>query len=180
MKKLIAAFAMAALMIGCAGTPQEKAASKLQTMQQEKAEFVQKGVIAGLGIGESQNEQYAYDKATLNASTDLAKALENKVQSFARSYAEEVGSELTKHFEEVKKNIASTTLRGATIVKTEVEAQEKTIKVYAIMTLNPKLVYEALEAELKAKEADLARIRATKAYAEAQKEIEEYEASKAE
>lgn len=180
MKKIFVALATAAFIFGCAGTPQEKAASKITVMQQEKEAFIQKGVIAGLGIGESKNEQVAYDKATLNASTDIAKALENKVQAFARSYAEEVNEELTEHFEEVKKNVASTTLRGATIVKTEVEPLEKTVKVYAVMTLNPKAVYEALEEELKAKQADLARIKASKAYAEAQKEIEEYEASKAE
>lgn len=179
MKKLFTIFAIAALFAGCAGTPQEQAANKLQDMQEEKAELIDKGIVAGLGIGESQDEQVAYDKANLNASVDLSKALELKVQSLVRSYTEEVGEEFTQHFEEVKKNVISTTLRGATMYKTEVEANDNKVKVYGIMTLNPKLVYEALEAELKAQQADVARFKASKAYAEANKEFEAYENLKA-
>lgn len=179
MKKLFSILAIAALFVGCAGTPQEKAANKLQELQEEKAELIEKGIVAGFGIGESQDEQVAYDKANLNASVDLGRALENKVQALVRSYAEEVGEEFTQHFEEVKKNIVSTTLRGATMYKTETEANGNKIKVYGIMTLNPKLVYEALEAELKAQQADVARFRASKAYAEANKEFEAYENLKA-
>ena len=73
----------------------------------------------------------------------------------------------------------STTLRGATMYKTETEANGNKIKVYGIMTLNPKIVYEALEAELKAQQADVARFRASKAYADANKEFEAYENLKA-
>jgi len=121
----------------------------------------------------------AYDKADLNARTDIAKALESKVGDLARTYGEEVGGELTQHFEEVKKNVVSTTLRGATMILIKTEATDKTIKVYGVMALNPKLVYDALEAELKAKQADVNRFRASKAYADANKEIEAYEAAKA-
>lgn len=179
MKKLFAAFAVAAMLVGCASTPQERGASALAEMQNEKSALIEKGIVAGFGIGESQDEQIAYDKADLNARTDLSKELESKVQNLTRSYAEEVGGELTQHFEEVKKNVVSTTLRGATMIKIKTEATENTIKVYGIMALNPKIVYEALEAELKAQQADVARFKASKAYSEANKEFEIYEAAKA-
>ena len=168
MKKLLATLATLALLAGCASTPQEKAASALAEMQQEKNELIQKGVVAGFGIGESQDEQIAYDKADLNARTDIG-----------RAYAEEVGSELTQHFEEVKKNVVSTTLRGATIIKIKTEAKENTVKVYAIMAMDPKLVREAFEAELAAQQADVARFRAAKAYGDANAEFAAYEAAKA-
>ena len=179
MKKLLAALATLALLAGCASTPQEKAASALQEMQQEKTALIDKGVVAGFGIGESQDEQIAYDKADLNARTDIGRELESKIQNLTRSYAEEVGSELTAHFEEVKKNVVSTTLRGATMIKIKTETTENTIKVYGVMALNPKIVYDALEAELKAQQADVARFKASKAYADANKEFEAYEAAKA-
>lgn len=178
MKKLFAALAVAAMFVGCASTPQEKGASALLEMQNEKAKLIDSGVTAGFGIGESQDEQIAYDKADLNARTDLSKVLESKLQNLTRAYAEEVGSELSQHFEEVKKNVVSTTLRGATMIKIKTEATENTIKVYGIMVLNPKLVYEALEAEMKAKQADVDRFKASKAYADANKEFEAYEAAK--
>jgi len=179
MKKLFAALAVVALMAGCASTPQEKGASALMEMQKEKTALIEKGVVAGFGVGESQDEQMAYDKADLNARTDVSKELESKVQNLTRAYAEEVGGELTQHFEEVKKNVVSTTLRGATMIKIKTETTDKTIKVYGIMALNPKIVYDALEAELKAQQADVARFKASKAYAEANKEFEAYEAAKA-
>lgn len=179
MKKLLAALATLALLAGCASTPQEKAASALAEMQQEKNELIQKGVVAGFGIGESQDEQIAYDKADLNARTDIGRELESKLQNLTRAYAEEVGSELTQHFEEVKKNVVSTTLRGATIIKIKTEAKENTVKVYAIMAMDPKLVREAFEAELAAQQADVARFRAAKAYGDANAEFAAYEAAKA-
>ena len=164
MKKLIAALAVAALFVGCASTPQEKAANALAEMQKEKTALIEKGVVAGIGIGESQDEQVAYDKADLNARTDIGRELESKLQNLTRAYAEEVGSELTQHFEEVKKNVVSTTIRGATIIKIKTEAKENGVKVYAIMAMDPKLVREAFEAELAAKQ---------------DKEFEAYEAAKA-
>jgi hypothetical protein len=179
MKKLIAALAVAALFVGCASTPQEKAASALAEMQKEKTALIEKGVVAGIGIGDSQDEQVAYDKADLNARTDIGRELESKLQNLTRAYAEEVGSELTQHFEEVKKNVVSTTIRGATIIKIKTEAKENGVKVYAIMAMDPKLVREAFEAELAAKQADVARFRASKAYGDANKEFEAYEAAKA-
>lgn len=179
MKKLFAALAVAALFIGCSSTPQEKGASALVEMQKEKSALIEKGVVAGFGIGESQDEQIAYDKADLNARTDVGRELESKLQNLTRAYAEEVGNELTQHFEEVKKNVVSTTLRGATIIKIKTEATENTIKVYAIMAMDPKIIRDALEAELAAKQADVARFKASKAYADANKEFEAYEAAKA-
>ena len=145
----------------------------------EKTALIEKGVVAGIGIGESQDEQVAYDKADLNARTDIGRELESKLQNLTRAYAEEVGSELTQHFEEVKKNVVSTTIRGATIIKIKTEAKENGVKVYAIMAMDPKLVREAFEAELAAKQADVARFRASKAYGDANKEFEAYEAAKA-
>lgn len=179
MKHFFCALAIAALLIGCASTPQEKAADALAEMQQQKTELINKGVVAGFGIGESQDEQIAYDKADLNARTDVGRELESKLQNLTRSYAEEVGSELTQHFEEVKKNVVSTTLRGATIIKIKTEAKENTVKVYAVMAMDPKVIRDALEAELAAQQADVARFRASKAYATADAEFAAYEAAKA-
>lgn len=179
MKKLLTAFAVAALLVGCASTPQEKGASMLVKMQKEKSELIEKGVVAGFGIGESQDEQTAYNKADLAAREDIARELESKIGNLARSYTEEVGSELTQHYENITKNVVSTTLRGATLINIKTEATEKTIKVYGIMALDPKIVKDAFEAEMQAKQADMARLRAAKGYGNLNDEVAAYEAAKA-
>ncbi len=63
MRKLITAIAACLFIMGCAGTPQEKAADKMKDMQDDKTALVNKGVVAGLGIGTSKNKQLAYDEA---------------------------------------------------------------------------------------------------------------------
>lgn len=180
MKKLIAALATLALLVGCASTPQQKNASMMQDLLNKKQSLINDGVVASIGIATSKDEQVAYDKADLNARTDIAKELETKVQSMAHSYDEEVGGQMTQHFEQVKKTIVSQTVRGATIIDTRVEVSETNeYKVYALMVMNPKLVREAFEAELQAQQADIARFKASKAYADADREFEKYEAAKA-
>lgn len=180
MKKLFAILATAAFLAGCASTPQEKGADMLAEMQKEKTALIDKGVVAGFGIGESQDEMTAYNKADLAAREDIARELESKLGNLSRSYTEEVGSELTKHYEEITKNVVSQTLRGATLIKVKTEATEKTIKVYGIMVLDPKLVKDAFEAEMQAKQADVARMRAAKGYGDLNAEIAAYDQFKKE
>jgi hypothetical protein len=134
--------------------------------------------IAGLGIGESQDQQMAMDEAALNARADVSNFLESKMGSMEKSYKEEVGEDLTEHMEVVRKNVSSNLVKGATLAEVQVETSEGVYKVYGIMVVNPKLVLESMEAELNAKQADVARFRASKAYQEANEEFKAYEAYK--
>ena len=149
MKKILALLTFALFIIGCAGTPQEQSASKMMKMQQEKNELLDKGVVAGIGIGESKSEQLAYDEADLNARTDVARSLESKVEALIRNYQEEVGDELTEHKEAVKKNVISDMQNGVSVVKMDTEAFKK-----------------AFEAALAAQKANVDRARAMKGYAD--------------
>ena len=69
MKKLIACLAVAAMFVGCSSnppqTPQEKQASLLIEMQMQKKNYLKQHIPAGIGIGESADEQIAYEKAEL-------------------------------------------------------------------------------------------------------------------
>ncbi len=178
MKKIILSLAFVAILFGCASTPAEKSASALVTMTQKKNALIEKGIIAGLGIGESQDQQMAMDEAALNARADVSNFLESKMGSMEKSYKEEVGEDLTEHMEVVRKNVSSNLVKGATLAEVQVETSEGVYKVYGIMVVNPKLVLESMEAELNAKQADVARFRASKAYQEANEEFKAYEAYK--
>lgn len=175
MKQLISLFALVLIFVGCASTPQEKAVNKTLKMQNKKTEIINKGMIAGFGIGESADEQMALDEADLNARADIARTIEAKVGDLSKRYAEEVGGEFTEHMETVRKSVASTLVRGATMTEVDMETIDGRYKVYGVMTLDPKLFYQAMEAELNAQKADVARFRASKAYQSANEEFKAFD-----
>lgn len=175
MRRLFTLLALLLFIIGCAGTPQEKAVNKTLKMQSKKTDIINKGIIAGFGIGESADEQMALDEADLNARADIARTVESKVGDLAKRYAEEVGTEFTEHMETVRKSVASTVIRGATMTELDMETVDGRYKVYGVMTLDPKLFYQAMEAELNAQQADVNRFRASKAYQNANEEFKAFD-----
>jgi len=180
MRKFITAIAACLFIMGCAGTPQEKSAYKMKEMQDEKTALVNKGVVAGFGVGTSRDEQLAYDEADLNARTDVARAMESKVEAMMRNYAEEVGDELTKHKDDTKKNVVSGMQTGVSIIKMDMEVTEDgKYKVYAIAAVDPQIIKNAFEAELSAQQANIERARASKGYQELDKAAAALDAYKA-
>ncbi len=176
MKKILAFAALCAMFIGCASTPQEKTVNKMLEMQKEKTAFINGGIIAGFGVGDAATEQMAYDEADLNARADVGREMESYIGALFRNYEEQAGKEVVQHQETVRKNIVSTTLRGATIVKMDMEPVEGGYKVYAVMTVDPSAIKKALEEQLEtaeAAEAEKARFRASKGY----KDLEAAEAN---
>ena len=173
MKKLIAALAVAAFLVGCASTPQDKAANILVEMQMKKTNLIKKDHIpAGLGIGISKDEQIALDKADQNARVDLAKEIDVQMKALTKNFKEEVGGDIAEHFQSASKTIVNTRLNGATLTDVKVETTEDgSFKIYGIMTLNVDLVSEylkSLQDTEAANEAMKEKIRAAanKAYAE--------------
>lgn len=167
--KKISAFAFASLfslvcLMGCAGTPQEKSAGKMLDMQKQKSALIEKGIVAGLGVGSSQSEQLAYDEADLNARTDAQRMLETKIEALIRNYEEEVGEELNAHKEEVRKGIVSSLQSGVSVIKMDMEVIDGKFKAYVVVAMNSKIIQKALEEQLAARKANLERARAMVGY----------------
>ena len=125
---------------------------------------------AGIGIGESANEQLAYEKADQNARVDLAKSIDAQTKALIKNFKEEVSDEIAEHFQSTSKTAVDQRLNGATLndVKVETTADGK-FKVYGVMTLDSDLVSEyikMLEQQEKKEEAEKIRAAAEKAYAE--------------
>jgi len=179
MKKLFAALAAAALLIGCASqTPQQKSVNALMEMQNLKTKYVkQDHKIAGLGKGVSSDEQVAYEKADQNARVDVAKALDAQVKAITKNFKEQVdvdGKEaLAEHFQNTSKTKVDTHLNGATLTDVKVEVSEDgKYNVYGVMVLDVNLVDELI-ASMKSRndkldEATVQKVRALaeKSYAE--------------
>lgn len=181
-KKLIALFAMCLLFAACAATPQqtkEISAKKMIEMQNFARELQNKGIVAVFSKGESADEQMAYDEADLVARANVAKAVESKIASFARKYAEDVNQDFTKHHEEVLKNVVSTTVNGVTIIKIDVDVSSGRYKVYAVAVMDPKSVLKAYEDAMAAQQADMVRVKAASGYKQLEEAIKAYEEVKA-
>ena len=174
MKKLFACLAIAALFVGCSSnppqTPQEKSAGLLIEMQMQKKNYIKQHIPAGIGIGESADEQIALEKADQHARVDLAKSIDAQTKALIKNFKEDVSDEIAEHFQSTSQTAVNQRLNGATLndVKVETTADGK-FKVYGVMTLDTDLVSEyvkMLEEQEKKDEAEKVRAAAEKAYAE--------------
>ena len=176
MKKLFACLALAALFAGCSSnppqqTPQEKQASLLIEMQMQKKSYLKQHIPAGIGIGESADEQIALEKADQNARVDLAKSIDAHTKALIKNFKEDVSDQIAEHFQSTSKTIVDAHLSGATLTDVQVETdKDGHFKVYGVMALNSTLVEElvkSLQAAGIYDEAVAGKIRAAagKAYA---------------
>jgi type IV pilus biogenesis protein CpaD/CtpE len=179
MKKILSALAVAAFLVGCASTPQEKSASILVEMQMKKTSLIKNDhVAAGLGIGVSKDEQIAMEKADQNARVDLAKEIDAQTKALIKNFKEDVNDQVAEHFQSTSKTVVNTHMSGATLVDVKVETTEDGhFKIYGIMTLDANLVEELIKSLQAAGQYDDAvankiRAAANKAYAELDAEIE--------
>lgn len=163
MKKILAALATAALLFGCASTPQEKAVDSMTEMQKIKTTYLKKGTPAGMGIGTSKDKQIAYEKADQNARVDLAKEIDVQVKALTENFKEDVNEEIAEHFQSTSASRVNTVLNGATMTDVKVETTEDGhFEVYGVMTLNSSLVEEFIKMlEEQGKKAEAEKVRAT-------------------
>lgn len=179
MKKFfVAALSVAALLIGCSSTPQQKAANLMTEMQNLKTKYIRsEHKVAGLGKGVSADEQVAYEKADQNARVDLARAVDIQVKAITKNFKEQVDVEgkdaLVEHFQTTSKTKIDTHLNGATFTDVKVEVSEDgKYNVYGVMVLDVNLVDELIasmkERSDKLDEATVQKVRtlANKSYDE--------------
>lgn len=186
MKTQIALAGLLAALIGCASRPASvppptaEGANRLVELKKKQMALVSRGIVCGVGIGQSADQQMALEMAELNARSDLGRSIETKAASVQKSFREQTGSDLVAHGEAINQSIASNLLRGTILSDVEVETVSGSYQVYGLMVQDPALFAKAMEAELGAQKADLARFRASQAYADMQKEVERYETWKQE
>ena len=162
MKKLFACLAIAALFVGCSSnppqTPQEKSAGLLIEMQMQKKNYIKQHIPAGIGIGESADEQIALEKADQNARVDLAKSIDAQTKALVKNFKEDVSEEISEHFQSTSTTYVNQRLNGATLNEVKVETTpDGKFKVYGIMALDADLVSEyikMLEQQEKKEEAE--------------------------
>lgn len=177
MKKLILTIATAALLFGCAGTnntsPSASGGSSGYTeiktptaeLQAIKKEMEVSNIPCGVGIGESNDEMIAMTMAEDEGRKALATSMMTMVTRLSEQYAQNVGKEAKKIWEEKTNQLTMAELSGTTAYKsvTLYDNSTSTYKIYTLMVMNPNLFKKAIEdaakdqeeMELRVKSADM-------------------------
>jgi len=176
MKKLLIAFATAALFVGCAGTSNtspgssagggyEEIKTPTSELQGIKKDMEAQNIPAGIGIGESNDEAIALTMAEDEGRKTLATAMMTMVTRLSEQYAQNVNAQAKKIWEEKTNQLTVAQLSGTTAYKTVTlfDKSTNTYKIYTLMVMNPALFKKTLEEasagqeemELRVKSADM-------------------------
>lgn len=170
MKKLIALAISAAMFVGCAGSAPEakggfkKVSTPATELQMMKKNLNDKGVLAEIGMGESNDEMVAMTLAQDEGRKQIATSLGTEVRRLSDQYVQNVGGEAKKIWEEKTNQLTVEMLRGTTATKTiTTQNEEGTFKIYSLVVMDAAAFKDALNAigkdneelELRVKSADM-------------------------
>lgn len=132
------------------------------------------------GMGESVKEKLAIDKARNNARAEIARQIEVRVSNMIKQFEEEVGTgentELLASFTSVTKTVTKATLNGAKVDEVAtIQQKNGSWTAYALVILPKADLAQKMVNEAKKQEVLYNRFRASQAYDELQKEMQEYE-----
>lgn len=130
--------------------------------------------------GESMREQLAINKAKTTAQADISQQIEARVGNMTKQFQEEVGagenSELLESFTSVTKVVTKTVLSGVKTKEVATFPQKNgSWTAYVLMVLPKAELAAQMMNEAKKQEVLYNRFRASQAYDELQKEMQEYE-----
>jgi hypothetical protein len=168
-KRYIPSITILLLIFACSSNKPVPPAPEKKTfekMMQTKNELMAKGIPAAFVTSTSKELQVAIDKTELECRAQLARAMENKVGTMQKSFAEEAGQEMAVHFQQVTTSISSRILSGTTMSKVDYDEKDGMYRAYGLMIMDPKIFKDALLGELQAQEATKIRVIASKGYKE--------------
>lgn len=185
MKKLwILIVLIPVIMMSCAGSSDKKSGGFSQVttpaseLEQIKTSLSEKGVLAEIGIGLSNDEMVAMTIAQDEGRKQIAVSLGTQVKRLSDQYVQNVSNEAKKIWEEKTNQVTVELLRGTTPMKSVTLFNEESgeYKIYTLMVMDPTKFKAALdqiasaneELELRVKSTDMqARLdEAVKAYQE--------------
>lgn len=135
--------------------------------------------IFAAASGDSRDMQLAIDKSTANARHKVSEQLEIKIKGLTKNFIEEAGtgedSEIVGMFTRVSKQVVSTTLVGSRVAKQEICPQGSMYKAFVLMELPIGEAAAGLMKGIKNDHKLYDRFRASQAYKDLDKEVEDYE-----
>jgi len=111
----------------------------MSELEEVKDKLEGDGIVCSIGMGESSNEMTARIVSSDVARTELAKAMSTQVQRISESYAQNVGGEAKKMWEEGVRQITDVSVRGSTVhtTITQFNPERNLFKVYSLMIVQP-------------------------------------------
>jgi hypothetical protein len=169
MKKILALAVSAVMLVSCASAPEAKGGFKTVStpateLQMMKKNLNEKGVLAEIGMGESNDEMVAMTLAQDEGRKLIATSLGTEVRRLSDQYVQNVGGEAKKIWEEKTNQLTVEMLRGTTATKTiTTQNEEGTFKIYSLMVMDAQAFKDAINAigkdneeiELRVKSADM-------------------------
>jgi hypothetical protein len=136
-------------------------------------------MLYGAATEVSQDMQFAINKAETAARSNIARQVETTVQGLMAKFREETGSgqdpQLLQMSTEVEKNIVNTKLTGTRIAKQQIVRDGNLFRAYVLVEYPTEAAKRALIDEIKKNEQAYTRYRASKAFADLEREIEKQE-----
>jgi len=182
MRRIFSSFALAAgaslalvfIFASCTSKAQQAASGGFETvstpaseLEDLKRDMEKQFIPCGIGIGESTDEMVARNVSGDEARADMAKVLNNFVERLSEAYAQNVGNEAKKIWEEGVRQSTHQELNGATSYKSIVQFNKENgrYKIYSLYVMNPDLLKKAVQAatsnqeelELRVKKDDMMR-----------------------
>ncbi|MBN1182353.1 MAG: hypothetical protein JXB49_08715 [Bacteroidales bacterium] len=155
-----------------------------EMLQQKANKIIESGGVAAVGEREGARADIAKEKATTAARALIAQSFETKVEDLRKMFLEEIGStdaEINEAFTAVTKTVTNQTLVGSVVIDSKYYNNKKTNRVhYAVLVgINPKTLDQSILDEMQKKPKLYERFRASKAYEELDREMQDYEKEKA-
>lgn len=136
-------------------------------------------MIYGVATEVSQDMQFAINKAETGARANIARQVESTIQGLMAKFREETGSgqdpQLLQMSTEVEKNVVNAKLVGARIAKQQIVRDGNLYRAYVLVEYSTEAAKKALLEEIKRNEQAYTRYRASKAFADLEREIEKQE-----
>lgn len=130
----------------------------------------------------SRDLQMALDKAKLRARTELATQVEAKIESRQKLFGQETGadtaSELMRQFDDAQKVIVSQVINGTRVAQQVTVPEGEVFRSYVLMQMPVGPANVALMSRIRQNALMYTRLRATKAFAELEKDVERFEQEK--
>ncbi|MCS6988254.1 MAG: hypothetical protein NZM06_01935 [Chloroherpetonaceae bacterium] len=136
-------------------------------------------MLYGTATETSQDMQFAINKAETGARSNVARQLESTIQGLMAKFREETGTgqdpQLLQMSTEVEKTIVNTKLSGARIAKQHIVRDGNLYRAYVLVEYSTEAAKKALIDEIKRNEQAYTRYRASKAFADLEREISKQE-----
>jgi hypothetical protein len=180
--KYILSIALSAVLLtaltGCQTQPPTDRSS-LDAMQERAKAITDAGGIATVGVGNARDIGLALDKAQNIGRQQLAVTLSSKIDALGRSFQEEIGAgkaaEFKNMFSTASKILVSQHLKDNIAKDVNYKTKEGETQAYALMVLDPKIIPDAFTAQAKTQRRLYTRFRASQAFSDMDKALEQYE-----